>query len=174
MDFNLKGGRAMRKPTCTLVVVLTLIMICTFAYGADAPGPIPSIPEKFKNIQIIKPESSIPKDISDFSGEWEGVWKYVGGMGFGPSYGEEMRRAKIIIYEISGNKVKLLYGVGTNPRSAGPGGWRDYSSDVTDSQGKKYISLSPPSGFAMNFHLEDGLLKGVQGGNWSIELKRVR
>ena len=163
----------MRKPARAVVVVVTLIMICTFAYGADAPGPITPIPEKFKNIQIIKPDSSISKDMTDFSGEWEGVWKYVGGMQFG-SHGEELRKAKLIIYEVSASKVKFLYGIGTNPKSVGRGGWRDYSSDVTDSQGKKYISISPPSGFAMNFHLEDGLLKGAQGGNWSIEMKRIK
>jgi hypothetical protein len=163
----------MKKLGCALVVVISLTLNCVFSLGADAPGPIPPIPEKFKNIQIIKPDPSVPKEIADFSGEWEGVWKYVGVMGWGSSYGEELCKAKLFIYEISTSKVKFLYGVGTSPQSRGSG-WRNYSSDIRELNDKKYISLSPPSGYSIEFHLEDGLLKGAQRGNASVEMKRIK
>ena len=163
----------MKKLGFALVIVVSLILNCLFAFGEDALGPIPPIPEKFKNIQIIKPDPSVPKEIADFSGEWEGVWKFVG-RGSGWSYGEELRKAKFIIYEISTSKVKFVYGVAPNLKSARGGGWRDYSSDIRDFQDKKYISFMPPSGYALEFHLEDGLLKGVEGGKSSIEMKRIK
>lgn len=164
----------MRKPACALVVVVTLIMICTFAYGADAPGPIPPIPEKFKNIQIIKPDSSIPKDLTDFSGEWEGFCKYVGAMCPGLSHGQHVRRVKLIIYEVSADKVKFLYGCGENPNSSSPGGWSNNNSEIHDDGGRKAFLRMPGSGFKMKFYLENGQLLGSQGGNYSFELKRIK
>jgi hypothetical protein len=175
LPYNLGNGeKLMKKLGCALVVVVSLILNCLFAFGESALGPIPPIPEKFKNIQIIKPDPSVPKEIADFSGEWEGVWKFVGGKHYNIPYGTELRRAKFLIYEVSTSKVKFIYGVAPNLYSARRGSWIDYSSDIRDFQDKKYISFMPPSGYALKFHLEDGLLKGVEGGKSSIEMKRIK
>jgi hypothetical protein len=164
----------MKKLGCALVVVVSLILNCLFAFGEDALGPIPPIPEKFKNIQIIKPDPSVPKEIADFSGEWEGVWKFVGEKKYNIPWGTELRRGKMIIYEVSTSKVKFVWGASPNLIVGRSAHWGDYSSDIRDFQDKKYISFVNPSGFVVEFHLEDGLLKGHEGEKSSIEMKRIK
>ena len=141
------------------------------AAAAELPA-IPPMPEKFKNIKVVKPDPSVPKDVADFSGEWEGFWKYVGPFYGGLSFGQETRRAKLIVYELSADKIKVLYGWGESPYTGGKGGWNLFESDIRDEDGKKRFSFV--GNFRMGFYLENGTLKGSSGGNFDGEMKRVK
>jgi hypothetical protein len=108
---TIEGGRALKKIVSAMAIVTILSLAC-ISLAADQLPPIPPIPEKFKSMQVVKPDSSISKEVTDFIGEWEGVWKYEGPMAPNPqglTYGQEVRRAKIIIYEASSSgKIKAI------------------------------------------------------------------
>jgi hypothetical protein len=164
----------MKKMVAAAIVVVIWILTCVLANAAELP-PIPILPEKFKEMKILQPAPSVPKEVADFSGEWEGAWKYVGSMRDSSgsiSFGQETRRAKIIIYEVSNDKMKILYGWGDSPYTGGKGGWLLFESDITDDNGKKRFSFIGAG--RMGFYLGDGILKGSSGGNFDTEMKRVK
>ena len=132
----------MKKMVATVIIVATWMLTCILANAAELPA-IPPIPKKFKNIHIVKPDPSVPKEVADLSGEWEGAWKYVGDMrdSHGKLFGQETRRAKLIVYEVSSDKIKGLYGWGKSPFGRGKGGWRLFESDISDDNGKKRFSF---------------------------------
>ena len=157
-----------------------LILASSFVLAEELPA-IPPLPKKFQNIKIVKPDPSIPKDIADLLGEWEGNWKYEGDMknATGLNYGQEVRKAKVIVYAIpSPDKLKFLWGIGNSPYYTIQGGWWDNESDIEDWQGKKYFSRISQSeggqGKRMQFYLENGILRGANTGFYAIELKKVR
>jgi hypothetical protein len=160
----------MKKMVATAIIVATWMLTCILANAAELPA-IPPIPEKFKNIQIVKPDPSVPKEVADFSGEWEGAWKYVGPAQWG-SFGQETRCARLIVYEVSADKIKILYGWGESPFWGGKAGWRLFESDIRDENEKKRFSFI--GGSRMGFYLEDGILKGSSGGGSETEMKRVK
>ena len=163
----------MKKIVSAMAIVAILSLAC-ISLAAEQIPPIPPIPDKFNNIQVVKPDPSIPKAIADFIGEWEGVWKYEGTMGPWLTYGQEVRRAKIIIYEASSSgKIKAIYGVGASPFQGGKG-WRNYDAEISEDGENKCFSFFPPSGFNMQFRLQNGVLLGRQGGNYAIEMKKVK
>jgi hypothetical protein len=170
---TIEGGRVMKKIVSVIVIVAILSLAC-ISLAADQIPPIPPIPDKFNNIQVVKPDPSIPKAIADFIGEWEGVWKYEGTMAQGLTYGQEVRRAKLIIYEASpSGTIKLMYGVAASPFQGGKG-WRKYDAEISKDGENKYFSFFPPSGYSMQFRLQNGLLLGRQGGSYAIEMKNVK
>jgi hypothetical protein len=160
----------MKKMVVAGVIVTSWMLACLLAIAAELPAIRP-IPKKFKNIQIVKPDPSVPKEVADFSGEWEGAWKYVGPMQWG-SFGQETRRVKLIAYEVSANKIKILYGWGESPFRRGKAGWRLFESDLMDDNGKKRFSFIGAE--RMGFYLEDGILKGTAGSYHETEMKRVK
>jgi hypothetical protein len=170
---TIEGGRAMKKIVSVMAIVAILSLAC-ISLAAEQIPTIPPIPDKFKNIQVVTPDSSVPKDVAEFLGEWEGVWKYQGPMTVGRTYGQEVRRAKLIIYEASSSgKIKAIYGVSASP--FGPGkGWREYDAEISKDGENNYFSFFPPSGFNMQFRLQNALLLGRQGGNYAIEMKKVK
>ena len=125
----------MKKMLAIGIVVATWILTCVLAGAVELP-PIPPMPEKFKEILVIKPDSSVPKEVADFSGGWEGLWKYVGptGQWGGPSFGQETRRVKLIVYEISADKIKVLYGWGDSPNTGGY-----FLKSIEDTYDNKFI-----------------------------------
>ncbi len=161
-----------------IVAAGTIIAILVLGYGlvgsAELPATAP-MPEKFKELKVIKPNSSVPKDVADFSGEWEGVWKYVGSTGDsifkGLPFGQETRRAKLIVYEVSSDKIKVLYGWGNSPYTGGKGGWRLFDSEIRDENGKKCFSFIGAA--RVEFYLENGILKGSSDKNFEAEMKRI-
>ena len=161
------------KKLISVVAIIAFLSIALVSLAADQLPPIPQIPNKFKDIQVVKPDPSVPKEAADFSGEWEGAWKYVGPMrdSHGILFGQETRRAKLIVYEVSTDKMKILYGWG-GYLGRGKGGWRLFESDVTDDNGKKRFSFIGAG--RMGFYLEDGILKGSAGGYYETEMKRVK
>jgi hypothetical protein len=163
----------MKKLVIAGIIIATWIMICLLANAAELPA-IPLIPKKFKKIKIVKPDPAVPKEVADFSGEWEGVWKYVGPIGQFTylSFRQETRRAKLIVYEVSSDKIKGLYGWGESPFGRGKAGWGLFESDLMDDNGKKRFSFI--GGGRMGFYLEDGIIKGTSGGYYDTEMKRVK
>ncbi len=153
-----------------IVAILSLAYICL---AADPLPPVPPLPKKFKDIQIVKPDPSLPKEFADFIGEWEGAWKYEGALGM-LTYGQEVRRVKIIMYEAStSGTIKLIYGIGASPFQGGKG-WRKYDAEISKDGEKMYFSFMPPSGYSLQFRLQNGLLLGRQGGSYAIEMKKIK
>lgn len=168
------------KKLIFMAIGFIMVLAGSFAWAADLPA-IPPLPERFKNIRIVKPAPATPKDIADLLGEWEGSWKWVGDMKEGGELasGQEVRKAKLIVYDApSPDKVKYLWGISNSPYYKVSGGWWDNESEIEEHDGQKYFSrisqTAGGAGFRMQFHLENGILKGSQGRNFEIELKRVR
>jgi hypothetical protein len=157
----------MKKFIAGGTVVAAWILTWALAVAAELP-PVPTMPDNFKNITIIKPAPSLPKEVADFSGEWEGVWKFVGSTGDpfhkGLSFGQHIRLTKLIVSEVSPDKIKGLYGWGDSPDTGGKGGWRKFESELMDSGGRKHFTIM--GNINMGFHLENGILKGSSGGNF--------
>jgi hypothetical protein len=153
------------------VAILTL---ASAAMAAEPLPPIPPMPAKFAHIKIIQPDSSVPQEITDFVGEWEGVWKYEGPAGQWPGFGTELRRVRLIIYQASSSgKIKALYGIGASPYQDGVG-WRKYKAEISKDGEDRYFMFFPPSGHKLVFHLQNGLLKGNQRGVVAIEMQKVK
>ena len=101
----------MKRIIEVLVIAVALGLGGALASGTDPPELSP-MPEKFKNIQIVSPSPNIPKEIADFAGVWEGVWKSRYGLP------RPSRRGKLIVYEVFDNKVKYLWAIGDDLNSA--------------------------------------------------------
>ncbi|MHB8070273.1 MAG: hypothetical protein ACYDIC_20470 [Desulfobaccales bacterium] len=159
----------MKKMIAAMILVATWIFTCVLLGAAELP-PIPSIPDNLKDIQIVKPDSSVPKEIAALLGEYEGVL-----MGRHP-----LRRVKIIVYEVSAQKIKFLSGAGDHvERSRDPGGWSNNESDLYLEREKYRFSRRLDSGFAANYYFENGSLKGMLslGANLPAlfyELKKIK
>jgi len=161
-----------------IIAAGTIMVFLALAYGPVGAEGLPALapmPEPFKEIKVIKPDPSVPKDIADFSGEWEGIWKYVGSTGGSIfkslPFGQETRRAKLIVYEVSSDKIKVLYGWGNSPYTSGKGGWRLFDPKIRDENGKKRFSFTGAA--RVEFHLENGILKGSSEANFATEMKRI-
>jgi hypothetical protein len=161
----------MKKAIFSLTIVATWMLTCALLGAAELP-PIKPMPEKFKNINIAKPDPALPKEIAGLLGEWEGVWKYAG-TSPRQTVGEELRRCRIVVYEVSVNKIKFLLGNGDSPRSKIAGGWNNNESDIRDEWGKKIFSRTTAAGYNQQFHLEDGRIAG-EGKSQSIIMNRVK
>jgi hypothetical protein len=164
------GGIEMRKTVVAGIIVATWILSCVFAIAAELPA-IPPIPEKYKNIHMVKPDPSVPKEIAAFLGEWEGVVR-----GKAP-----FRRAKIIVYEVSPQKIKFLYGCGDNAMgySQYPGGWSQVESDLIFENEKYRFSRRAASGFAVHYYFENDSLEGMESAGsgkpgYQYELKKIK
>jgi hypothetical protein len=161
-----------------IVAAGTIMAILALAYGPVGAAELPAVapmPEQFKEIKVVKPDPSVPKDIAAFLGEWEGVWKYVGATGDSIfkslPIGEETRRSKLLVYEVSSDKIKVLYGWGNSPYTGGKGGWRLFESEIRDENGKKRFSFTGAA--RVEFYLENGILKGSSDANFAAEMKRI-
>jgi hypothetical protein len=156
----------MKKSVFLLAMALLLLWSCPFSQASELP-PIPPMPKKFKDITIAKADPSVPKDIAEFLGEWEGIWKYMGERRGELNFGADYRKARIIVFEVTPTKVKFLYGCGESPYDAGPIGWSKHESEITEEFGRKCFSRRSGSGFRMTAYLENGVLKtgysGVMG-----------
>ena len=165
----------MVQVVAALAIAVVLVFSGISAAIAESIPLIPFLPDKYKSIKMIQPDPAVPKEIAGFLGEWEGVWVSRPPGGGLP---RETRRAKLIVYQVSKDKVYLLSGVSTNPFTKVPGGWREVEADVTERGGKKRFSWMGLYGFSQEeakneFFLEDGVLHGTVG-RASIEMKRVK
>jgi hypothetical protein len=159
--------------TGIVIVSVALFSLALQAQAVDPLPPIPPMPESFKNIRLVKPAPSVPKEITDLLGVWEGVWVVRLRPGDLP---REVRRAQLIIYEVTPAKVKYLWGVGANPETHAEAKWEKYESDFTVRGGKTRFFHQGSYGYNMEtrkteFYLEDGVLMGTIGAA-SIEMKK--
>jgi hypothetical protein len=165
----------MNKAISYIVALVLVALMVNWGMTADLPQ-VPPMPERFKDIKVAQPDSSVPKENTELLGEWDGAWKYLGGLSnpfsVGLSYGQEIRRAKVIIYEVSSDKIKFLYGWAESPHYTGKGGWRKVETDIREEGGKKRFSFI--SAWRTEFYSENGILKGSATGNWDIKMKRVK
>jgi len=156
-----------RTIIATLVIAAALGLGVGWASG-DASPELSPMPEKFKHIQIVSPSPTIPKEIADFAGVWEGVWKNRFGVPH-PS-----RRGKLIVYEVYDNKVKFLWAIGDNPNSPIPGSWTKKEAEIEDFDGKKTFShFFLKTGRSTYYYLENGKLIGKMR-DLEIEMNRVK
>jgi hypothetical protein len=168
-----EGGKV-KRIIAALVIVTALGLGGGLASGADPPELSP-MPEKFKNIQIVSPSPDTPKEIADFAGVWEGVWKSrFGSFYYSTGAGSPSRRGKLIIYEVSKDKIKGLWAIGDNPNSLIPGGWKKIESKIGDFEGKKGFSyFFSKTGRSASYYLENGKLIGKMR-DLEIEMDRVK
>jgi hypothetical protein len=162
------GGKELRKQVFSVLTVVAFLGLSGVFTVAEELPPLSPMPEKFKNIQIVSPSPNIPKEIADFAGVWEGVWKRRFGLPH-PS-----RRGKLIVYEVFDNKVKFLWAIGDNPNSPIPGGWTQKESEIEDFEGKKTFShFFSKTGRSTYYYLENGKLIGKMR-DLEIEMNRVK
>ncbi len=160
----------MKKAISSSAIIICSAWCCLLAMAADLP-PVPPIPDKLKDIRVLKPDRTIPKDLAEFSGEWEGVWSSA-------RYSRDIRHAKLIVYEVSAEKIKFLYGLGDNPFSGDRGSWRSYESEVAIWDDKPHFSFMVPMGWRVGFYLENGQIEGSEGAGSGapvnhLEMKRI-
>jgi hypothetical protein len=160
----------------TAIILVAALLALTNAQGmAEAPPAVPAMPADFQSSKISKPDPAVPADINLLLGEWEGVWTARPRPGAMPI---QVRRAKMIVYEVTPTKVKYLWGVGFNPETKAEAKWVKFESDLKERGGKKIFGHEGPYGHRMEtrtteFFLEDGVLMGAVG--WaSIEMKRLK
>jgi hypothetical protein len=172
-EFWRPDGGQVKMIIPALAIAAALAWSC-LASGADPPELKP-MPKKFKNIQIVSPSPDIPKEIADFSGVWEGIWKSrFGSFYYSTGPGSPSRRGKLIVYEVFNNKVKFLWAIGDNPNSPIRGGWTKKEAEIEDFEGKKIFShFFSKTGRSVYYYLENGKLIGKMR-DLEIEMNRVK
>ncbi len=134
------------------IAILACIIPSVLAIALELPT-IPPIPKKFINIEVIRPDSNVPEEIASFVGDWEGVI----------SASEPFRKVRMIVYQVSPQKIKFLYGCGDNPfNSKHPGGWWRYESKLTFKGGKYWFTRKLASGSFAHYYLDKGILRGTE------------
>ncbi len=161
----------MKRIILVAATMVCLILPYSSALAAELQR-VPPVPAKFKDIKVLKPDPTVPKEIAEFLGEWEGVW-------LAGKDGRERHQAKIIIYEASSQKIKFLYGRGAIPRLGLPGIWFKQEVEVRIYNEKPRFSFQLPSGVGQSFYLENGFIGGFRdtGGKIpadTIEMKRIK
>lgn len=162
------------KKLISAMAIMAFLLIACLSLAADPLPPIPPLPKHFEGIKIIKPDPSVPKEITDFIGEWEGAMVVRLRAGDLP---REVRRAKLMVYQVTKDKVSFLYGVSDNPYTKSPASWREIEADIIEQGGRKRFTFMTSYGSGeqarMDFFLENGMLVGTVKAT-SIEMKRVK
>ena len=163
------------KKVFSAMAIMAILSLAFMPLAAEQLPPIPSLPKHFEGIKNIKPDPSIPKEIADFIGEWEGAMVVRLRPGDLP---REVRRAKLIVYQVTKDRVFFLYGVSDNPHTKSPASWREIEADIIEQGGRKRFTFMTSYGASgeqarMDFFLENGLLFGTVKAA-SIEMKRVK
>jgi len=163
------------KRMSAIILLAALVVFNNVQAMAESPPVVPAMPPDFQSIKIRKPDPAVPAGLNLLLGEWEGVWTARPRPGAMPI---QVRRAKLIVYEVTPTKVKYLLGVGFNPETKAEAKWTKYESEFKERGGKKRFFHEGPYGYTMEtktteFFLEDGVLMGSFG--WaSIEMKRLK
>src|SRR5512139_876195 len=104
----------------TVSVVLVGVLFCPLAMAAP---PIPN------DVQIVQPDPSLPKEISDFWGKWEG-------------YGQIQHF--LIVEKIDEKKASLYHWQSGSYYQ--PTGWTRYEAQVIIERGKYKLCFRDPFG----------------------------
>jgi hypothetical protein len=132
----------------TLVVlavssVLAGILFCAVAMAAP---PIPN------DVQIVKPDPSLPKEIADFWGKWEG--------------GDSMMKLFLIVEKIAQEKANLYIWRGGNTQFGVPERWERIETKLSNESGKYKLLTPNRQGGNNTYFLEGEYLVGTTpGGN---------
>jgi hypothetical protein len=163
------------KKVKTFMSMIILIILINAPVMAESPPAVPPMPPEFQNIKIIKPDPIVSTEINQLLGEWEGVWIVIppGGVISMP-----VRRAKLIVYEVTPTKVKYLWGVGFNPVTKAEAKWTKYESEFRERGGKKIFGHTGPSGYSMEnttmeLFFKEGVIEG-KIGRASIEMQKLK
>ncbi|MFH0929866.1 MAG: hypothetical protein V1814_01275 [Candidatus Moraniibacteriota bacterium] len=164
----------MTKLRLFLIMVVVIFLANHSSVGAAGEVlVIPALPSDLSGIRVIKPDPAVPKKIAELLGEWEGDWITRPSRFDLP---QKVRRAKMIVYEVSATKIKYLWGVSFNPVTKAEARWSKYASDLKESGGKNIFYHEGSYGFGQvrttEFYLENGVLQGAVGSA-SIEMRRV-
>lgn len=157
-----------------LLAATLIIISCAYAMADSLPA-VPPLPPDFQSIKISTPDQAVPAETNQLLGEWEGVWEVRSPRG---GMFSQARRAKMIVYEVTANKIKYLWGVGFNPETKAEPRWSKYESDLKEWAGKKIFGHEAPpdpsrGSYTTKFFLEDSTIVG-EVGLASIKMKRVK
>jgi hypothetical protein len=136
------------KTFVVLVVSIVSILFCPLAIAAP---PMPN------DVKMVKPDPSLPKEIADFWGKWEG--------------GDPARELFIIVEKIDEAKASL-YIWRSGLMGMTPGAWERLEAKVSKESGKYKLSYPNDRGGTTTFALQGKNLVGkTPGGN--AQLSRV-
>ena len=160
-----------------IILVAALVACNNVQAMAEAPPLVPAMPPDFQSIRISKPDTTVPAELNLLLGEWEGVW-IVSPPVHSRIMPFQVRRARMIVYEVTPTKVKYLSGAGFNLETKAEAKWAKFEDEIKERGGKKIFSHEGRYGPRMEpgtveYFLEDGVLKGVVGYA-SIEMKKVK
>lgn len=128
-------------------IVLASILCCPLVIAAP---PIPN------DVQMVKPDPLLPKEIADFWGKWEG--------------GESMMKLFLIVEKIDQEKASLYIWRSGSPPFV-PEGWERIESQVSKESGK--YKLSSHKGMGISTYVLSGeYLEGSTPGG-KAQLSRV-
>jgi hypothetical protein len=98
-----------------VVLAVSIVLVSTFFCPmAMAAPPMPN------DVQMVEPDPTLPKELADFFGKWEGR--------------DPTQELFLIIEKIDEEKASFyLWGSGT---SSVPGGWRRFQARVSKENGK--------------------------------------
>ena len=141
------------------IALLMVVLSSGIVYGGSVP-----IPNDFK---ITPPDSSLPKELANFSGNWKGVWHNLSDSG--------SLDAVLIIEKIEGKSAVVVYCWGDSSEWRVKNGWRRYTADINKKGGKDTLSFGSGSGVKFEFSLMGEKLSGTDN-RWrnTITMKRVR
>jgi hypothetical protein len=124
-------------------IVLVSILFCPIAMAAP---PIPN------DVQMVEPDPSLPKEIADFWGKWEG--------------GDPHTNLFLIVEKINKEKASLYIWRGHL------GSWERVEAKVSKENGKYKLSFRNDMGSITTYALEGKYLEGLTPGGLA-RLSRV-
>jgi hypothetical protein len=131
-------------------IISLSILLCPLAMAAP---PMPN------DVQMVKPNPSLPKEIADFWGKWEG--------------GDSFMSLFIIVEKIDEAKASIyIWRSGFGAQA--PAGWERIEAKVNKESGKYRLSFRNPLGSISVFYLKGKKLVGdTPGGEEDARLSRV-
>jgi hypothetical protein len=113
------------------------------------PPPLPP-----RGVKVVSPDPSFAPGIKAFSGVWEGVWDDKG-------HGVQ---AKLVVEEIMSSKnVKLLYSWGGCALCNETPGWRGFTGEIVEKNGKDVLFFGNSPELPFTFTLKENQLIGTMG-----------
>ncbi len=124
-------------------ILLAGILFCPLAMAAP---PIPS------DVQMVKPDPSLPKEIADFWGKWEGS--------------DSMMKLFLIVEKIDQEKANLYLWRSGNKQFGVPERWERIETKLSNESGKYKLLTPNRQGGNNSYFLEGEYLIGTTpGGN---------
>jgi len=154
------------KKIVSFLALVVLVGCVTMSMTAWA---VPALPN---DVQIVEPDFSLPKELTDFWGKWSGM-KIIGGRGPGPPFGGSFKYELFIIVEkVDIWGAVLYFWSNQTPK------WTRINADVLEDGNKYIIKFIGIGGIENIISLrEDGTMEcfnsGQRPGFRTVILKRV-